>query len=165
MPAIERISARGFAPFGHLARPGEGLVKSVRNGGAVLTKSPAEMRHDEDGIDFALDFYQVRPEGDRLDVAMIERHPHSSQIFIPMAVDRYMVVVWPDQPGDSQPRAFLCGPEDAVIYNAGVWHAGIVALGRDALFASAMWRTRGGVDAEFHQLAPAVSFDLAGAVL
>ena len=165
MPAIERISAQGFAPFGHLAQPGEGLVKSIRNGGAVLTKTAAELARDEHGLDFALDFYQVRPEGDRLEAVQAERHPHSAQIFIPMSAERYLVVVWPDHPDASAARAFLAGPEDVVIYRPGVWHHGIVALGRDTLFASAMWRTRGGVDAEFHALAHPLGIELAGAVL
>ena len=165
MPSIERISAPGFAPFGHLARAGEGLVKSIRNGGAVLTKTAAALDRDGHGVDFALDFYQVRPEGDRLEAVQAERHPHSAQVFIPMSAERYLVVVWPDHPDASAPRAFLAGPQDVVIYSPGVWHHGIVALGREALFASAMWRTRGGVDAEFHALAQPLDIDLAGAVL
>lgn len=165
MSAIERISSRNFSRFGHVGRPGDGLVKSIRDGGAVLTKTPARMRHDADGLDLALDFYQVRPESGRLEAVQAERHPHSSQIFIPMSVDRYLVVVWPDHPDASEPNVFVAGPEDAVIYDPGVWHHGIVALGREALFASAMWRTRGGVDAEFHTLARPLSLDLSGAAL
>lgn len=165
MPVLERISAQGFAPFGHLARPGEGLVKSIRDGGVVLTKTVAQLARDAHGIDLALDFYQVSPERDRLELVQAERHPHSAQVFIPMSADRYLVVVWPDHPDASKPRAFLAGPQDVVIYNPGVWHHGIVALGREALFASAMWRTRGRVDAEFHALARPLDIDLAGAVL
>lgn len=165
MPAIERISAHGFAPYGHLARPGEGLVKSIREGAAILTKAPGNMRHDDEGVDLALDFYQVRPEPGRIEVAQAERHPHSSQMFIPMSVDRYMVVVWPGQPDSGDARAFLAGPEDVVIYNPGVWHAAILTLGREGLFASAMWRTRGGTDAEFLRLARPIGFDPAGLVL
>lgn len=165
MTHLERISASAFAPFGHLARAGDGLVKSIRDGGAMLTRTPTRMLHDDHGVDFALDFYEVRPEGARLAVRQAERHPHSAQVFIPMEAERYLVVVWPGHPDAGAPRAFLAGPRDVVIYHPGTWHHGLVALDRDALFASAMWRTRGGVDAEFHTLADPFDLELEGAVL
>lgn len=164
MPSPCRISAAEFAPYGHVARAGDGLVKSIRNGAAILTRSPARMLHDAHGIDFALDFYQVRPEGDRLTVAQAERHPHSAQAFIPLSVGRYLVVVWPDHPDAGTPRAFVAGAGDLVIYNPGIWHHGIVALDSEALFASVMWRTQGGTDAEFHTLATPFHIELGSAV-
>src|SRR5690606_15697392 len=90
-----------------------------------------------------------------------ERHEHSCQAFIPMAVESYLVAVWRDHPASGvRPELFVGGPRDVVIYNPGIWHHGMMALGGRALFASTMWRTRGGVDAEFFQLPAAIELDV-----
>ena len=160
MAPLRRLSSESFAPFGHVARAGDGAVKMLRDGAVRLSRSPASLTHTAEAVDFTLDFYEVRAEGVRLTVRMAENHPNSSQIFVPMRVDRYLVIVWPQRPGPGvEPQAFFGTAQDVVVYNPGVWHHGIVALDGDALFASAMWRTRGGVDAEFASVEPV--FDIA----
>lgn len=166
MSRILRLTSEAFADFGHVARAGQGLTKSIRGGTAMLTKSAATFAHDEAALDLALDFYAVKGEAEALRATQAERHSHSAQMFVPMSVDRYLVVVWRDHPErGGSPEIFLAGPEDVVIYNPGVWHHGIVAVGGDAVFASTMWRTRGGTDAEFITLPLPLEIDLRGAVL
>ncbi|CUS07638.1 unnamed protein product [Tuber aestivum] len=75
----------------------------------------------------------------QFDLRVMERHPHSSQLFIPMGVKeeegfRYLVVVSP--PGDPKPRienaeAFLVHGKQGVSYGVGTWHAPIVVLGKE----------------------------------
>ncbi|KAG0134502.1 ureidoglycolate hydrolase-domain-containing protein [Tuber indicum] len=75
----------------------------------------------------------------QFDLRVMERHPHSSQLFIPMGVKqeegfRYLVVVSP--PSDPKPRmdnveAFLTHGKQGVSYGVGTWHAPIVALGKE----------------------------------
>jgi len=162
--SLLRLTPASFADYGYVGRAGEGLVKTIRNGGAVLTKSPVGFEHDDEAVDHALEFYQVKAEGATLQAAQAERHPHSAQMFIPMSVESYLVVVWNDHPnGGGVPAAFVAGPEDVVVYKPGIWHHGIVALGRDGLFASTMWKTRGGTDVEFLPLEQKAVFDLSGA--
>lgn len=158
-----RLTPERFRPYGHVERAGDGIVKTIRNGGAVLTKSPVPFEHDDLVPDHALEFYQVRAEGATLTAVQAERHPHSSQMFVPISVENYLVLVWKDHPETGVvPEAFVAGPEDVVIYRPGVWHHGIIALGRDGLFASTMWKTRGGMDTEFLQLPEPETFDLGG---
>jgi Ureidoglycolate hydrolase len=154
---LRRLSAEAFASFGHVARAGDGLTKTLRDGAVTLSRSEAIFRHSKEAVDFTIDFYEVRAEGGKLAVRMAENHPNSSQAFIPMRVERYLVVVWPERPGPGvEPQTFFGTGDDVVVYNRGVWHHGIVALDSDALFASAMWRTRGGVDVEFAAIDPSV---------
>ncbi len=139
------ISAEAFAPYGHLARSGQGMTKSIRDGSVLLTKTPVQCEHDEKAVNYALDFYDVAPEPGRLLMTQAEQHPHSSQLFMPFSAERYLVVVWPEKPAPQvTPQAFIAAGTDIVIYNPGVWHHGIVALDRQTLFASAMWRTADG---------------------
>ena len=164
MNLLLRLTPANFADYGHVGQVGEGLVKTIRNGGAILTKSAVTFEHDQVAPDHALEFYQVKAEGTSLHAVQAEQHPHSGQMFIPMAVERYLVVVWKEHPDSGcAPQAFVGGPEDVVIYRPGIWHHGIVALRRDGVFASTMWKTRGGTDVEFLQLAKPVIFDLTGA--
>jgi len=150
---LQQLEAASFGEFGLVLRRGEGATKSIRGGTVVLTKTPAAFQHDESAVDLALDFYEVAPEGGSVRLLQAERHVHSSQMFVPMAVDRYLVVVWDDDPrSGGKPSAFLGGPDDVVVYYPGVWHHGIMALGGQALLASTMWRTRGGSDVEFVDL-------------
>uniref|UniRef100_UPI003342040E ureidoglycolate lyase n=1 Tax=Paracoccus sp. TaxID=267 RepID=UPI003342040E len=119
----------------------------------LLSKSPAELTHDEYALDMTLDFYDVQPANDPLQINIAERHEHSSQMFVPMSGQHYLVIVWDDHPAqDGKVRAFVGAPDDVVIYKPGIWHHGIISLNRPGVFASTMWRTRGGTDVEFLQV-------------
>ncbi len=152
-----------FAPFGRVLQPGLGSVKRIRYGAVRLSQNPDFLDRDADAVDLALDFYDVAPHGARLDAVQAERHPHSAQLFVPLAEARYLVVVWPMHP-DAHARAFVGGPGQAVIYKPGIWHHGIVAIERQTPFASLLWRTKTGNDTEFFALPKPVVIDLEGPV-
>lgn len=70
---------------------------------------------------------------------VLERHPYSSQTFLPMGRNKddtsYMVIVAPSDPDTEQKlpiisktRAFICQGNQAVTYGMGVWHAPMIAL-------------------------------------
>ncbi|MCC6007883.1 MAG: ureidoglycolate lyase [Rhodobacteraceae bacterium] len=162
MIQTKRLDPASFGSFGHVARRGEGLTRSIRAGEVVLTRSPACFPHDHTACDHSLDFYEVQPASAPFRAVQAEQHPNSAQMFVPMRARAYLVLVWEGDPRDGAPaHAFVAGPEDVVIYNPGQWHHGIVALGAPALFASTMWRTRGGVDVEFAPLDAPLAVDLA----
>ncbi|MBX3188894.1 MAG: ureidoglycolate lyase [Labilithrix sp.] len=71
----------------------------------------------------------------------MEKHPGSSQLFVPMKVDRYLVVV---APGDDAPdvlglQAFLAEPGQGVVYGPGVWHMPLIVFGSPAEFVMFVW--------------------------
>lgn len=154
IPSDRRIQAmpltpEAFAPYGHVARPGLGEVKTIRGGAVRLSKSDTVLVHQTATADPKLDFYEVAPTQDLLIAGVIERHVQSSQMFSPMTAARWLVVVWPDGP-EAAPLAFVAGPQDVVTYAPGLWHHGIIALDRPACFASVMWKTGDAqVDAQF----------------
>jgi ureidoglycolate lyase len=87
-------------------------------------------------------------DGGYFAVRILERHPFTTQTFIPLTADpsaRYLVIVAPNAqhasaivPSDApqQPpqmqglRAFIATGTQAVTYGAGTWHAPMVALGK-----------------------------------
>jgi ureidoglycolate lyase len=72
----------------------------------------------------------------------MEKHPCSSQLFVPMKVERYLVVV---APGDEAPdpaglKAFIAVPGQGVIYGANVWHMPLITFGSSpAEFVMFVW--------------------------
>lgn len=86
----------------------------------------------------------VPPSALPLAVTRVERHPHASQVFLPLRVSRYLVTVLPSQadgrPDVERAHAFLIPGTVGVVYRPDVWHAGIVALDTEASFAVLMWR-------------------------
>jgi ureidoglycolate lyase len=87
----------------------------------------------------------------------LERHPHSSQIFIPLDVTRYIVVVAPEAPNGgpdiTRVQAFLAPGNVGIVYRQGVWHAGASVLDGPGSFAVLMWRNDTPDDEEFVPLA------------
>jgi len=71
------------------------------------------------------------------DVALLERHEFSTQIFCPMKdVSRYLLVVAQggDRPDLSTLRAFVAHAGQAISYNPGVWHHPLIVLDQPADF-------------------------------
>jgi ureidoglycolate lyase len=72
----------------------------------------------------------------------MEKHPCSSQLFVPMKVERYLVVV---APGDAAPdveglRAFMAMPGQGVVYGPNVWHMPLIVFGSErAEFVMFVW--------------------------
>lgn len=72
----------------------------------------------------------------------MEKHPCSSQLFVPMKVERYLVVVAPggDAPELEGLRAFVALPGQGVIYGPGVWHMPLIVFGDSpAEFVMFVW--------------------------
>lgn len=93
-----------------------------------------------------------------LDLSIMERHPYTTQTFIPLGLDprdtstAYLVVVAPNIPSLSEDaglpdtvktRAFLARGSQAVTYGAGTWHAPMIVLGGKAVVFVAVQHVNG----------------------
>jgi ureidoglycolate lyase len=61
---------------------------------------------------------------------MVERHPHGSQAFIPLAAFSFIVVVAPagEAVNATDLRAFVTNGTQGVNYHKGVWHMPMIAM-------------------------------------
>ena len=88
----------------------------------------------------------------------MERHPFSSQSFIPLDAGPWLVAVAPHASGGgpdmAQARAFVARPDQGVTYAADVWHHPFTVLERPARFAVLMWKEGTPSDDEFVEVAP-----------
>ncbi|MBR8652818.1 ureidoglycolate lyase [Achromobacter sp. Marseille-Q0513] len=94
-------------------------------------------------------------------VLLLERHPYSSQTFIPLDNTPYLVVVAPDdaqgEPDLERLRAFVASGSQGVCYRTGVWHQGLSTLRAPAQFAVTMTLTGAGDDDVFWKMPDSVS--------
>lgn len=102
----------------------------------------------------------LRPEtADRpLRAELLERHEFSSQTFMPLDVERWLVVVAPHAaaggPDVAQVRAFIATGRQGVTYRPDTWHHGLTVLDRPGRFAVFMWRDGSAGDEEFVPVEP-----------
>lgn len=141
-PRLEPLGQGAFEPFGQvLERPGP-------EGKQTYSDSLASLAPESKP---ALNFVRVSPPALPLKLTFLERHPLSTQSFLPLEAKRYLVCVTPSladgMPDLSKLKAFAAEGRQGVTYRAGVWHTPITALDRDATFAVLMWVC--GRDTEF----------------
>ncbi|QJQ95217.1 MULTISPECIES: ureidoglycolate lyase [Halomonadaceae] len=93
-----------------------------------------------------------------LRVEMLERHEFSSQSFVPIDVDSWIVIVAPHDasgaPDMDQLQVFMARGDQGVTYRPNIWHHGVTVLGASATFAVFMWLTGDGGDEEFVDVSP-----------
>lgn len=137
---IEAITAAAYAPFGALiaARPSpprlanHGTAQAWDDLAALVNARGERARP-------TVSLFRCAPHvEDLLEVRWLERHPFSTQMFVPMSVARYLVVVarGGDDPDPRSLRAFVVPGGQAITYAPGTWHHPMVALEREADFVN-----------------------------
>ena len=91
----------------------------------------------------------------------MERHPYSSQTFVPISSSRFLITVARSL-SDGQPdlgamEAFIGQSEQGFTYRPGVWHHGIRALDKPAIFAVLIWQDGGALDEVFMPISEPIS--------
>lgn len=128
------IDAIAFAPFGQVLEvPANGNRQDYAAGlsatGGSLKPNLAIVRGEPRPMPFQLE--------------AMERHPASSQAFMPLSASRYLVLVCPSK-ADGSPdfgrlEAFECNGNQAINYNRGTWHHGMTTLDQPGTFVMFMW--------------------------
>ena len=127
---IQPISRQAFAPFGDLIDIDDGVKNFPINYGYT------RRYHDLAAVDVLarggkpiVSLFRSQPLPSPIAINILERHPLSSQLFMPLGQQPYLVVVAP--PGDldeSAIKVFLAQPGQGVNYHAGTWHHFCLAL-------------------------------------
>lgn len=102
---------------------------------------------------------QREPASDRpIVVNLLERHEFSSQTFMPLDVDRWLIVVAPHAkaggPDTSGVKAFVANGRQGVTYKPDTWHHGLTVLDRPGRFVVFMFRDDTKGDEEFVPVTP-----------
>lgn len=128
---VEALTADAFAPFGDVIEARDGVRHHPINAGY------AERFHDLGRVDVAaeggrvlLNIFRAKPRAFPVHIDLVERHRLGSQAFVPMAGQRFLVVVAQPgpAPGAAQLRCFMAAPGQGVNCARGTWHSPLLAI-------------------------------------
>lgn len=141
---------------------------------SVLQAAPQKMTvidsvFEPSDVSGAFAFTIIRADpvaGEVAEIKFLERHPHSTQTFMPMKAGRWLVLVAPDA-ADGSPdlaglRAFVAGQEQSICIARNAWHAPLTVLDRPSEFGMIMWKSTAGTDGVVHHLETPISVSLQG---
>lgn len=136
------ITAAAFEPFGDVITAPEIYGRETYTDALTPGARP-----------FVLSTTHTKAHQTPITIDRLERHPHSSQTFLPLDVARWLVVV--SATGESSDlRAFVVPGTTGVTIGRGIWHYSLTALDRDAGFAVIMWKNGTPDDDEWTTITP-----------
>ena len=145
---IVPIDAARFAPFGSLLEAPDKDPRQDRAAAVVNTRP---------GVPANLALVRSEPYATAMPLRRLERHPHSSQAFLPLSVSAYVVAVAPDAggvPDEAGILAFLVPGGVGLSYHPNAWHAHMVTLDAPGVFAMLVHEDGSDGDCVFAGIAP-----------
>lgn len=125
----EPLTRAAFAAFGDVIEAGDAF-ETINRGTTRQYNKLTEIDVSDDGGRTQISIYRVVPYELPLAIVMLERHPLSSQLFMPLSAAPFLVVVAP--PGEhverASVRAFVTNGAQGVNYRRGTWHHPVIAL-------------------------------------
>jgi ureidoglycolate lyase len=143
------LTAEAFAPFGQ-------VLEAPAAVGRVAAQAALANRRPE--VPVSLSLVTKAPAALPLRSTTMERHPFSSQSFLPLDAGAWLVMVAPHAasggPDMARAQAFLARGDQGVTYGVDVWHHPFTVLDRIARFAVLMWKDGTPADDDFVEVAP-----------
>jgi ureidoglycolate lyase len=151
------ITAEAYRPYGDLLSADRADIapRDANQGTAARKNAQIAIAHDRPSARANFASFRCAPRTEwPMPLLLLEKHPHSTQTFIPMNGSRYLVVValGGDAPDLTTLRAFVVPGETAISYRPGVWHHPMIALDRETDFACLVWEDGSAEDAVEHAL-------------
>ena len=135
--ACQSVTVKNFSRFG-LVIDAKGATPEFINEGT--TERFPDLASFDPGVQAAspvIGIYLANARTFPLRITKLERHLQASQVFIPLGMHRFVVVVAPGgkAPDWDQVTAFLTSPGQGISLHRGTWHHGLVALNDADRFA------------------------------
>jgi ureidoglycolate lyase len=145
------ITTELYAPFGNVIEAQRSDVPGllINQGTAYRYNHLVALENHRPEAQANLAVFRVTPlASSTLQVNLLEKHPYSTQVFLPMNAGRYLVVV---APGDLQPewehtQGFIVSGTQGISYAPGVWHHPIIALDTVTDFSCLVWEDQSSGD-------------------
>lgn len=140
----EPIDPARYAPYGSVVRAGEpSRARAANHGTATAWDALATIVNARgERARATASLFRCAPHLEpTLTVRWLERHPASTQMFVPMRASRFLIVVATggDEPDLDTLAAFVVEGAQAITYAPGVWHHPMVALDADADFVNVLF--------------------------
>lgn len=163
----ERLTEDAFAPYGAVisCERTDVAASSANLGSAERRDFLADLDNPRPAARLNLASFRCQPWPARpLPLGMLEKHPHSTQVFVPMTSGPFLVVValGEDAPNLDTARAFLAAPGTGIAYAPGIWHHPMVALTMPIDFACMVWEDGSALDCVTFSLGDAMKLVIDG---
>lgn len=129
--SCQPLTAEGFSRFGLVIDPNGVEPELINDGTTKRFSDLAALDLNTDAAKPRIGIYASRARSFPLQIAKLERHRQSSQVFVPLGMHRFALVV---APGDDAPDlegivAFVTFPGQGISLHRGTWHHSLIALG------------------------------------
>jgi ureidoglycolate lyase len=133
----EPLTRQAFAAFGDVVEMRQGMGHAINGGTSWRWDDAAMLDLTGAGGRPMLSLFRTQPATLPMPITLLERHPLSSQTFLPLSAHPFLVVVAPagDVVREQDIKAFRTAPGQGVNYAAGVWHHPLIALDQVSDFA------------------------------
>jgi len=133
--AAAPLTAAAFAPFGDVIEAEGRAQYPINAGTAQRYNDLAKVEVTAAGGRPLISLLKAEPVSLPLRLRLMERHPLSSQAFIPLSSTPFLVIVAPPGALDTDRiRAYLSNGRQGVNYRTGTWHHPLVALEQTSEF-------------------------------
>ena len=124
------LTPENFAQFGDVIEVNDNAKNfSINDGFTQRYHDLAEVDVTQENGRTLINIFRSTPLEQPVSIKMMERHPLSSQAFIPMGQQPFLVVVAPKGELDiSKIEVFLASSNQGVNYHKGTWHHYCLAL-------------------------------------
>ena len=124
------LTRENFAPFGDVIDvPDKAQTFSINEGFTKRYHDLADVDVTQENGRTLINIFRSTPLEQPVSIKMMERHPLSSQAFIPMGPQPFLVVVAPKGEMDiTKIEVFLASSHQGVNYHKGTWHHYCLAL-------------------------------------
>jgi ureidoglycolate lyase len=132
----EPLTAAGFAPYGDVIESEARAFRWINAGTAKRYDDLATIEVTAQGGRPIVSIFEAQPRSFPLSVTLLERHPWSSQAFVPLQEQPFLIVVAAAgaAPLATRIRSFVSSGRQGVNYRPNTWHHPLVALAETSRF-------------------------------
>ena len=133
---VQPLTRETFRPFGDVVEIGDSQHYTINQGWAERYADMAKIDLLEDGGTPNVGIVRAKPRQFPLRIELMERHPKSTQLFIPLVARPFLVLVAPpaDRPELKTIVGFKTMTGQGINYGRGVWHHPLIALDQSTDF-------------------------------
>lgn len=124
------LTAESFAPFGEVIEASGRIATWINRGTGERFADLAEIDVLAAGGRPTVSIVRAAPRSLPLRISLLERHPLSSQAFVPLDGRPFLVVVAHDRAAElaSRTHAFFARGNQGINYRRNIWHHPLIAL-------------------------------------
>jgi ureidoglycolate lyase len=131
----EILTAEAFAPYGDVVESADSAAEQMNAESFERFDDLCQVEAHAGRVAISIARCRIVTELPH-QFAMVERHPHGSQSFVPLTPCRMMVVVAPagSAPKADELRAFVSNGRQGINYHRGTWHMPLIAFDENQEF-------------------------------